>query len=55
MLVAFGCEHVKLLIVIEYELVSGSWGTSVSIVSDYGLDDRVIGVQSPAEVADFFL
>jgi hypothetical protein len=25
-----------------------SWGSSGSIVSDYGLDDRVIGVRSPA-------
>jgi hypothetical protein len=29
------------------------WGSSVSIVSDYGLDDRVIGVRSPAEAKDF--
>jgi hypothetical protein len=28
--------------------------SSVSIVSDYGLDDRAIGVQSPAEAKDFF-
>jgi hypothetical protein len=27
--------------------------SSVSIVSDYGLDDRVIGVRSPAETKDF--
>jgi hypothetical protein len=27
--------------------------SSVSIVSDYGLDDRAIGVQSPAEAKDF--
>jgi hypothetical protein len=30
-----------------------SWGSSVSIVSDYGLDDQTIGVRSPAEAADF--
>jgi hypothetical protein len=32
-----------------------SWGRviSVSIVSDYGLDDRVIGVRSPAGAKDF--
>jgi hypothetical protein len=29
-------------------------GSSVSIVSDYGLDDRAIEVQSPAEAKDFF-
>jgi hypothetical protein len=34
------------------ELLSGSSG---SIVSDYGLDDRVIEVQSPAEAKGFFL
>jgi hypothetical protein len=29
------------------------WGSSVSIVSDYGLDDRAVGVRSPAEAKDF--
>jgi hypothetical protein len=29
-------------------------GSSVSIVSDYGLDDRAIEVRSPAEVRDFY-
>jgi hypothetical protein len=28
-------------------------GSSVSIVSDYGLDGRAIGVRSPAGVKDF--
>jgi hypothetical protein len=28
-------------------------GSSVSIVSDYGLDDRAIEVRSPAEAKDF--
>jgi hypothetical protein len=28
-------------------------GSSVSIVSDYGLDDRAIGVRSPAGANDF--
>jgi hypothetical protein len=33
----------------------GFWsrGSSVSIVSDYGLDDRAIEVRSPAEAKDF--
>jgi hypothetical protein len=31
----------------------GSRGSSGSIVSDYGLDDRTIGVRSPAEAKDF--
>jgi hypothetical protein len=30
-----------------------SRGSSVGIVSDYGLDDRAIGVRSPAEAKDF--
>jgi hypothetical protein len=30
-----------------------SRGSSVIIVSDYGLDDQAIGVQSPAEAKDF--
>jgi hypothetical protein len=30
-------------------------GSSVSIVSGYGLDDRTIKVQSPAETKGFFL
>jgi hypothetical protein len=29
-------------------------GSSVSIVSDYGLDERAFGVQSLAEAKDFF-
>jgi hypothetical protein len=32
---------------------SGEPGTSDSIVSDYGLDDRAIGVLSPTEAKDF--
>jgi hypothetical protein len=31
----------------------GNRGSSVSIVSDYGLDDRAIGVRSPAGAKDF--
>jgi hypothetical protein len=30
-------------------------GSSVSTVSDYGLDDRAIEVRSPAEAKGFFL
>jgi hypothetical protein len=30
-------------------------GSSVSIVSGYGLDDRAIEVRSPAEAKEFFL
>jgi hypothetical protein len=32
-----------------------SQGSSVSTVSDYRLDDWVIGVRSPAEAKEFFL
>jgi hypothetical protein len=32
---------------------NGSRGSSGSIVSDYGLDDRAIGVRSPAWAKDF--
>jgi hypothetical protein len=32
---------------------STGWGSSVSIVSDYGLDDRAIGVRSPAGAKEF--
>jgi hypothetical protein len=34
-------------------ILIGSRGSSVSIVSDYGLDDRAIGVRFPAEAKDF--
>jgi hypothetical protein len=33
----------------------GELGTLVSVVSDYGLDDWVIEVQSSAEAKEFFL
>jgi hypothetical protein len=36
-------------------VLSGSRVSSGSIVSDYGLDDRAIGVRSPAGAKDFFL
>jgi hypothetical protein len=47
----------------KYLFVGLSWscyaerrepGSSGSIVSDYGLDDRTIGVRSPAGAKDFF-
>jgi hypothetical protein len=34
-------------------LENGSWGSSVSIASGYGLDDRVIGVRSLAGAENF--
>jgi hypothetical protein len=33
--------------------MEGNWGSSDSTVSDYRLDDQVIGVWSPAEAEDF--
>jgi hypothetical protein len=40
--------------VIGYSLIlDGSQGSSVSIVSDYGLNDRAIGVRSPEGAKDF--
>jgi hypothetical protein len=39
------------LIVVEYR--SEKPGSSVSIVSDYGLDNRAIGFRSPAGAKDF--
>jgi hypothetical protein len=40
---------------IIYEIgdLYGTGGSSVTIVSDYGLDDRAIGVRSPVGVKDF--
>jgi hypothetical protein len=38
----------------SYKVIKrGSRGSAVSIVSDYGLDDRAIGVRSPEGVKDF--
>jgi hypothetical protein len=37
----------------RYHLQAGSWGSSVSVVSDYELDDRAIEVRSPAGAKDF--
>jgi hypothetical protein len=36
-----------------YKQNCGSCGTSGSIVSDYGLDDRAIGVRPPAGAKEF--
>jgi hypothetical protein len=41
--------------VFVFVFMLGSRGSSVSIVSDYGLDDRAIGVRSPAGEKGFFL
>jgi hypothetical protein len=38
---------------VPYGIISGEPGSSGSIVSDYGLDDRAIGVRSPARAKDF--
>jgi hypothetical protein len=36
-------------------LVRGELGSSVNIVSGYGLNDRAIDVRSPADAKGFFL
>jgi hypothetical protein len=48
------CEHGKNIsdFLKSTELL-GEPGSSGSIVSDYGLDDRAIGVRSPAGTKDF--
>jgi hypothetical protein len=40
-------------IIAQYRLDSSSWESSVSIMSDYGLDDWVIRVRSTAGAEDF--
>jgi hypothetical protein len=43
-----------LLLIIIWRHLSGDPGSSVSIVSGYGLDDRVIEVRSLVEAKGFF-
>jgi hypothetical protein len=43
-----------LQVILHYTLLCSSRGSSVSIVSDYGLDDRAIEVRSPAEAKEFY-
>jgi hypothetical protein len=45
-------SHCKMILTGEQKN-SGSRVSSGSIVSDYGLDDRAIGVRSPAGAKDF--
>jgi hypothetical protein len=47
-----GSDLVQLIIIFAYNL-QGSRGSSVSIVSGYGLDDRAALVRSPAGARDF--
>jgi hypothetical protein len=42
------------LIKLRGYIVYRSRGSSVSIVSNYGMDDRAIGIRSPTETEDFF-
>jgi hypothetical protein len=46
---------IRLTWIKKYALNYRSWGCSVSIVSDYGLDNRVIEIRSPAEAKEFLL
>jgi hypothetical protein len=43
------------VVVVVVIVVVLSWGRAISIVSDYGLGDRAIGVSSPAEAKGIFL
>jgi hypothetical protein len=43
-----------LLIISKHYIYRRSRGSSVSIVSDYGLDDRAIRVRSTAEAKDLY-
>jgi hypothetical protein len=49
----FGQLHIVMILIKIFNSKIGSRVSSVSIVSDYGLDDRAIGVRSPAEAEDF--
>jgi hypothetical protein len=43
----------EIFIIILYTYNYGSQGSSASLVSGYGLDDRMIEVRSPAEAREF--
>jgi hypothetical protein len=45
----------KLVLIYNMSFWEGELGSSVSIVSAYGLDDTAIEFQSPAEAKGFFL
>jgi hypothetical protein len=45
------CNSVVLIILLSVKTLC--WGSSVSTVSDHALDDRAIGVRSPAGAKDF--
>jgi hypothetical protein len=47
------CAVVFIISYIHTCIIKRSRGSSVSIVSDNGLDDRAIGIRSPAEAKDF--
>jgi hypothetical protein len=49
----FPSSNPSLLILVCYACLVRSRGSSVSIVSGYGLDDRAIEVRSPAGAKDF--
>jgi hypothetical protein len=47
------CRGTALLFFLLFKYYTRSQVSSGSIVSDYGLDDRAIGVRSPAGAKDF--
>jgi hypothetical protein len=55
MSIKYGTEWNYILVCILYSILSYVEGAeiAVSIVSDYGLDDRAIGVRSPLGAKDF--
>jgi hypothetical protein len=48
-------DSILAFITLSIQVCCRSRVSSVSIVSDYGLDDRAIGVRFPAGEKDFFL
>jgi hypothetical protein len=49
------CKIYLISNILLYTLRNGEPGSSVSIMSGYGLDDRAIEVRSPAQDKGFFL
>jgi hypothetical protein len=48
-------QYVKKVIDLRSVVYSCKQGSTVSIVFEYGMDDRAISVRSPAEARGFFL
>jgi hypothetical protein len=46
-------DRIMVSYILTFTFLDGSRVSSDSILSDYGLDDRAIGVRSPAKAKDF--